>query len=158
MYYLGDFTVSFITAQSPGLKPGTGFNFFPFPTINPQYQDAVTVGADLVVATRKTNEVGELVRYLATAPAQEIGARQGGFLSLNNSVDLSVYPDPVAQASALMLKSATTIRFGADDQMPYTVQQAFWKGLWNYIAGASLDTVLQGIEATASQTALGSTT
>src|SRR5262249_27649839 len=48
--YLGDFTAGFITAQYKNIVPGTGFNFFPFPTLNSQYSSAVTGGADLLVA------------------------------------------------------------------------------------------------------------
>jgi alpha-glucoside transport system substrate-binding protein len=150
MYYLGDFTEGFITSQFKNLKPKTDFNFFPFPTINSQYQGIVTVGADVVVAMKDTSAVRQLVKYLSTADAQTIWVKRGGFTSVNKSVDLSAYPDPVAQASAKMLTSATNVKFGAGDLMPPAVQTAFWKGMLSFIQNQSqLDSVLNNIESTA---------
>lgn len=152
MYYLGDFTEGFITNQFPSLKAGTDFNFFPFPAINPQYAGAVTGGADVVVAMRNTDAVQKLVKYLATASAQAIWVKRGGFTSVNKSVDLSAYPDSVAQASAKMLTSASTFRFGADDLMPPAVEDAFWKATLSYISNpGQLDSILSDMEATAAQ-------
>jgi alpha-glucoside transport system substrate-binding protein len=152
MYYLGDFAAGFITGQFPKAKPGADFNFFPFPTINKQYQGAVTGGADVVVAMRDTEAVRKLIAYLATADAQTIWVKRGGFTSLNKSVDLTAYPNPVAQASAKMLTSTTTFRFGAGDLMPPAVQQAFWKGLLTFIGDQhQLDSILSNIESTAQQ-------
>lgn len=152
MYYLGDFTAGFITTQFPKAKPGTDFNFFPFPTINTQYQGAVTGGADVVVAMKDNDAVRKLITYLATAEAQTIWVKRGGFTSPNKSVDLAAYPDTVAQASAKMLTSAATFRFGAGDLMPPAVQQAFWKGLLAFIGDQhQLDSVLSSIESTAQQ-------
>ena len=54
MYYLGDFAAGFITAQFKSAKPGTDFNFFHFPTINPTYKGALTGGVDVVVALGTT--------------------------------------------------------------------------------------------------------
>ncbi len=152
MYYLGDFTTGFIMGQFPKAKPGTDFDFFPFPTINTQYQGAVTVGADVVVAMKDTGAVRKLITYLATADAQTIWVKRGGFTSPNKSVDLTAYPNPVAQASAKMLTGATTFRFGAGDLMPPAVQQAFWKGLLAFISDQhQLDSILSTIESTAQQ-------
>lgn len=150
MYYLGDFAAGFITAQFPSLQPQTDFAFFPFPTINSQYQGGVTGGADVVVAMRDNNGVRDLVKYLATAKAQEIWVKRGGFTSVNKSVDPSAYPNAVAKASALMMTAANTFRFGAGDLMPPQVQQAWWKGMLTYIGDPSqLDSVLSNIESTA---------
>lgn len=152
MYYLGDFTEGFITGQFKNAVPGTDFNFFPFPTINPQYTNAVTGGADVVVALKNTTAVQSLVKYMATAGAQEIWVKRGGFTSPNKSVDLSAYPDPVAKASAQMLTQATTFRFGADDLMPQPVENAFWKATLQYIQTPDqLDSILSSMENTAQQ-------
>ncbi len=45
MYYLGDFTAGFITSQFKGIQAGKEYNFFPFPTINPQYKGLITSAA-----------------------------------------------------------------------------------------------------------------
>lgn len=150
LYYLGDFTAGFITSQFKSLQPGTGFNFFPFPTINAAYQGAVTGGADVIVAMKNDSATKKLVQYLATAQAQEIWVKRGGFTSVNKSVSLDAYPDPVAKASAQMLTSASTYRFGADDLMPSQVEDAFWKATLSYIQNpGQLDSILSTMESTA---------
>ncbi len=152
LYYLGDFTEGFITAQFPKAVAGTDFNFFPFPTINQQYAGAVTGGADVVVAMRNTTAVQALVAYLATAEAQEIWVERGGFTAVNKSVPLSAYPDAVTQASAKMLTTASIYRFGADDLMPPAVENAFWAATLSYIkTPSSLDSILSSMESTATQ-------
>jgi alpha-glucoside transport system substrate-binding protein len=152
MYYLGDFTEGFITSQFPHATAGTDFNFFPFPTITQQYAGAVTGGADVVVAMRNTTGVQKLIKYLATAPAQEIWVKRGGFTAVNKSVSLSAYPDAVAKASAQMLTSASVYRFGADDLMPPAVETAFWQATLKYIAHPDqLDSILSDVESTAQQ-------
>jgi alpha-glucoside transport system substrate-binding protein len=152
MYYLGDFTEGFITGQFKSAAPGTDFNFFPFPTINTQYSNAVTGGADVVVALNNTTAVQALVKYMATAAAQEIWVKRGGFTSPNKSVDLNSYPDPVSKASAQMLAQAALYRFGADDLMPSAVETAFWKATLSYIQSPSqLDSILSDMESTAAQ-------
>lgn len=152
MYYLGDFTEGFIAGQFSSLKPGTDFSFFPFPTINPQYKGALTGGADVVVVLKDNSAVRQLIQYLATANAQTIWVKRGGFTSPNKMVDLGAYPNPVAQASAKNLTAAAIFRFGAGDLMPPAVQQAFWKGMLTFISDQSqLDNVLSGIESVAKQ-------
>jgi alpha-glucoside transport system substrate-binding protein len=152
MYYLGDFTEGFITGQFKSATPGTDFNFFPFPTINTQFQGAVTGGADLVTALRNTTAVQKLVTYLETAAAQEIWVKRGGFTSPNKGVDLSAYPDAVAKASAQQLQNAKIYRFGADDLMPAPVEDAFWQAMLTFIGNpGQLDSILSNMESVASQ-------
>jgi alpha-glucoside transport system substrate-binding protein len=152
MVYLGDFAAGFITTQFPNIQAGTGYNFFPFPTINSQYSGSVTGGADLVTALKNNGAVSKLVAYLATAQPQQIWVSKGGFTSVNKSVPLSAYPDAVTKAAAQQLSSAGFFRFGADDLMPAAVEQAFWNGTLQYIQSAgNLDSVLSTIENTAAQ-------
>ncbi|HEV7125937.1 MAG TPA: extracellular solute-binding protein [Ktedonobacterales bacterium] len=152
LYYLGDFAQGFITGQFKSAKAGTDYNFFPFPTINSQYQGAVTGSADVVTMLKDNDSARQLITYLATASAQEVWVKRGGFTSVNKSVPLTAYSDPVALASAKMLTAATTYRFGADDLMPPAVEDAFWKGMLAYIGNqGQLDSVLSGLESTAQQ-------
>ena len=152
MYYLGDFTEGFITGQFKSATAGTDFNFFPFPTINSQYANALTGGADVVTALTNNSAVKQLVQYMATADAQTIWVKRGGFTATNKEVDSSAYPDKVAAASAQSLASASIFRFGADDLMPSQVEDAFWKGVVTYIGDQTqLDSVLSQIEGVAAQ-------
>lgn len=150
MYYLGDFAAGFITTQFPKLQPGTGFDFFAFPSFNPTYAGAVTGGADVVVALKDNNGVKQLIQYLETADAQAIWVKRGGFTSPNKNVPISDYPNAVAKKSAQQLVAAPTFRYGAGDLMPPQVQQKWWQGMLSYIGDASqLDNVLNDIENTA---------
>ena len=152
MNYLGDFAVTFIKGQFPSLQAGSGYNFFPFPTISTTYPGTTTVtgGADLVTLYTDNDAAKKLVKYLATADAQKIWAGRGGFTSVNKSVPTSVYPDAVTKASAEMLAGASIFRFGADDLMPSQVEDAFWKACLQYIQDpSSLDSQLSTMESTA---------
>jgi len=151
MYYLGDFTEGFITSQFKNLKAGTDFDFFPFPTINNTYSGAITGGADGVSAFTKDSATQDFIKYLASASAQEIWVKRGGFTSVNKSVPLSAYPDKVAAHSAQMLTTATTFRYGADDLMPPAMETAYWKATLQYIQNpGQLDSILSSLESTAS--------
>ncbi len=152
MYYLGDFTVGFITAQFPSLQAGTDYNFFPFPTINPQFAGAITGGADIMFAMKDNNGTRQYMQFLASAEAQTIWVKQGGASSVNKAVDLSVYPNDVQRNAAKQLTQATSFRTSPDDLMPTAMESAFWKASLDYIANPGhLDPILQGLESTASQ-------
>ena len=150
MYYEGDFVQGFIKNQFPSLAVGTDYAFFPFPTIDAQYAGAVTGGADLVVAFKDTPTVRSFVAYMASAPAQDIWVKRGGFTSVNKQVSLDDYPDAIAKAAAQQLASAPLFRFGAGDSMPSAVQTAWWQGVLQYLQDPTkLDSALAQIEALA---------
>ena len=100
MDYIASFAQAFIASQYPNLKAGDDYNFFTFPTIDPEYAGAVTIGADVVVMVNDTPAARSFMTYLAGAPAQETWVKLGGFTSVNRSVSLETYPDPVARAIA----------------------------------------------------------
>jgi alpha-glucoside transport system substrate-binding protein len=90
------------------------------------------------------------VEYLASAEAQQIWVKRGGFTSVNNQVSLDAYIDPLARLAAEQLTGATVFRFDADDKMPTDVQKVFWKGVLDYLQDPSqLDNILADIEAIA---------
>lgn len=150
LYYLGDFTIGFITAQFTSLQAGTDYNFFPFPTINPTYAGAVTGGADVLFAMVDNEGTRQYMQYLASAEAQTIWIKQGGASSVNKSVSLSDYPNDVQRSAARQLTSATIFRSSPDDQMPTAMENAFWKATLAYIqAPNTLDSILSGLESTA---------
>ena len=152
MYYLGDFTEGFITTQFPHLTAGTDFNFFNFPTINPTYAGAVTGGADIMAALKDNDGTRQYMQFLTTVEAQSIWPKRGGATSVNKSVPLSVYSDPVSRAAAQQLTTATVFRVGADDLMPTAMENAYWAGMLTYIGNPSkLDSVLSSLESTAQQ-------
>src|SRR5579875_946561 len=151
MYYLGDFTEGFITAQFPKAQAGTDFDFFPWPTINQAYAGAVTGTADIYFALKDNNGTRQYMQFLTTAEAQEIWVKKGGKSAVNKSVPASSYPDSVAAATAQQLQSATSFRFSQDDSMPTAMENAYWKATLNYIQNpSSLSSILSSLESTAS--------
>ncbi|GAC1349582.1 MAG: ABC transporter substrate-binding protein [Ktedonobacteraceae bacterium] len=152
MYYLGDFTEGFITAQFPGIKAGTDFNFFDFPTINTQYAGAVTGGADIMAALIDNDGTRQYMEFITTVQAQSIWPQRGGATSVNKLVPLSVYSDPVSRAAAQQLTTASVFRVGADDLMPTAMENAYWAGMLTYIGDPTkLDSMLSSLESTATQ-------
>jgi len=152
MYFLGAFTQGFIAAQFPDLEPGGEYAFFPFPSIDPQWDGAVTGGADVVVAFRDDAEVRSLVEYLSSAESQHIWVKRGGFTAVNSKVGLELYADSLARMAARQLAGAEVFRFDADDSMPPAVQKAFWEGILEYLQDpGSLPHVLDAIEKRAAE-------
>jgi alpha-glucoside transport system substrate-binding protein len=75
----GDFVESVITSSTKA-KPTTGFDFFPFPTINGQGQGYVMGGGDTVIMFKDTPASEAFVNYLATPQAAEVWAALGEHL------------------------------------------------------------------------------
>ncbi len=152
MYYLGDFTAGFIKTQFPSIVAGTDFNFFPFPTINPQFAGAINGGADLVLAMKDNDGTRQFMEYLSSAEAQTIWVKRGGATSVNKAVDLSAYPDDVARNSAKQLTQATSFTLSQDDLMPTAMESAYWKATLDFIGDPTkLDSLLSSLESTAMQ-------
>lgn len=152
MYFLGSFVQGFIEGQFTDLIIEEDYSFFPFPPVNPQYEGAVTSGADLLVMFNDNEASRSLVEYLATAEAQEIWVHRGGFTSTNKLVSLESYPDALAAKVAEQLTSAEIVRFDADDMWGGDLQDAFYRGVLNYLADPSrLDSILEDIEAVAAE-------
>lgn len=150
MNYLGDFAIGFITTQFKGIKAGTDYGFFPFPTINTQYKGAIVGGSDTLAALKDNDAVREYMKYLATADAQAIWVKRGGSTSVNKGVSLSDYPDDVARESAQILTNATAVELSIGDLLPGSLQTAYWKGMVSYIGDPTkLDSILAGLESTA---------
>ena len=84
--YLPSFAQAFIAARYPDLAPGVDYDVFRFPTINPDHEGAVTVGADIPVMVSDTPAARSFMTYLASARAQETWIKRGGFISVNPSV------------------------------------------------------------------------
>jgi len=152
MYFLGSFVQSFVEGQFPDLTIEEDYSFFPFPSIDPQYEGAVTGGADMLVMFNDTEATRSLVEYLLSVEAQEMGVRQGGFISTNKQVSMDSYPDIMAAKVAEQLTSANIARFDADDIWGGDLQAAFFEAVLDYLANPSdLDNILEDLEALAVQ-------
>jgi alpha-glucoside transport system substrate-binding protein len=126
-------------------KSGTDYNFFPFPDIDPKYTGAIEGAGDLFGMFHDTAEAKSLMKYLVTAPAQNIWVKIGGALSANkNATD---YPDEIAKRSAALLTDAKIFAFDASDLMPSAMNNAFWKAILDYTKDPSkLDSILSDLD------------
>jgi len=150
MHKQATFIKSFILNYDPNLKPGEDFSFFSFPSIDPEYGTPALGAADMFAVFNNTPEAQALMRYLATAGAQEIWVVQLGKLSANKRVNPGAYPDDLTRRAAEILASAQTFRFDGSDLMPAAVGSgSFWSGILDYVGGEDLDSVLKRIEETA---------
>jgi alpha-glucoside transport system substrate-binding protein len=150
MCYLPSFAQAFIAARHPDLEPGTGYDVFRFPTTEPGSDARVTVGADVPVMLADTPAARSFMSYLASAAAQETWIKLGGFTSVNRSVALDAYPDPVARRVAEELTQANVSRFSAGDMMPATLQRAWWGAMLDLVEDpTSVDVILERLTAAA---------
>jgi len=138
---------SFITGLG-GFKSkaaGTDYNFFPFPDINPQYAGAVEGAGDLFGMFHDTPAAKSLMKYLVTAPAQDIWVKIGGALSANKNA--TSYPDDISKRSAAILSNAKVFAFDASDLMPSAMNDAFWRGMVALTNGSkSVDQTLADLD------------
>lgn len=148
--YLASFAQAFIAARNPTLEPGADYDVFRFPAIRAGQPSAVTIGADVPVLLRDAPAARSFLAYLASARAQEAWIRLGGFTSVNRSVSLDTYPDPVARAVAEELTKAQVSRFSAGDMMPPALQRAWWGAMVELVQDpAKLDSILDQLTAAA---------
>jgi alpha-glucoside transport system substrate-binding protein len=136
---------SFITGlgKFPKEKAGTDYNAFPFPSINDQFKGAVEGAGDLFGMFHDTPAAKSLMKYLVTAPAQDVWVKIGGALSANKNA--SDYPDALSKLQAGMITNAQSFVFDASDQMPTAMNAAFWSHAVSLTAGK--ETVDQALAA-----------
>jgi alpha-glucoside transport system substrate-binding protein len=147
LHQQGSFITDFFVKANPGVKPGEDFDFFPFPPIDQRYKEAVEAAGDLMGMFRDTPQARALLRYLATAEAQEIWVKRGGALSANRRVPAASYPDDLARKLARTLTEANIVRFDGSDLMPEAMNNAFWKASLDYVNNpSSLDSVLSTLD------------
>ena len=145
----GDFVAGVIT-DSTKAEPKTGFDVFPFPSINDSPQ-VVVGGGDTVVMFKDSPAAEALVKYLASPEAAEIWAAKGGFASLNKNMDTSVYPDEITQTPAGALADVETFRFDLSDLQPAefggTVGQGLFKLFQDFLKNPKdVDGIAQQME------------
>jgi alpha-glucoside transport system substrate-binding protein len=116
MLYEGDFVASDITKLGK-FKVGDTAKFFSFPSIN-NSPPGVVSGGDEAVALKNTKAAMALMAYLASPDAAAIWAAKGGFLSANNKLDISTYPDDTTRQLADALVKSSSVVFDMSDQEP----------------------------------------
>ena len=150
----GDFVPGVAGDKNP-LKPETGFNIFPFPSIDGS-PDSVVGGGDLVVMFKDNPVAKAFITYLTTPEASEIWAKRGGFSSPNKKVAKTVYPDPIQETTAGAIGEAEVFRFDLSDLQPSafggTVGQGLFKEFQDFLANPQdIDGITKHMEAAAAK-------
>jgi alpha-glucoside transport system substrate-binding protein len=135
----GDFVPGVISSKTK-IKPGTGYNVFPFPQIG-NSSNVVVGGGDSIAVFKDTPAVEAFVKYLATPEAAAIRAKGGGFSSPNKNMPASAYPDAITRTTATAIANAQTFRFDMSDLAPAsfggTAGQGEWKLLQDFLSNPS---------------------
>jgi alpha-glucoside transport system substrate-binding protein len=139
---------SFISSFFPADKiPRIDYDVFLLPGIDPKFGTPLLVAGDAIAMFNKTPESQAFMQYLATPVPHEIWAGLGGFISPQQQVPLSAYPNLVTQNTAQILADADVIRFDGSDLMPSEVgTESFWTGMVDFANGKSAEAVAQEID------------
>jgi alpha-glucoside transport system substrate-binding protein len=130
MVFEADF-VSGVILSSTKSKAGTGFNVVPFPAITPGPDStAVEISGDLFVTFRDTPAIEAFVKFLATAPAADAWAKEGGFATGNENVSLGVYPDAIDRSNQAAVRTAKSVVFDMSDEQPAAFGSTTGQGEW----------------------------
>ncbi|HEY8473828.1 MAG TPA: ABC transporter substrate-binding protein [Natronosporangium sp.] len=136
MLYQADFVAAEINRLGT-VEVGEGAKFFDWPSIN-NSPPAVVFAGDQAVALTDRPAAMALIAFLASPDAAAIAVRRGGFLSANQSLPRSAYPDPVSRELADSLTDAELLRFDLSDLTPQTfgggTNSDMWRLLQDFLA------------------------
>lgn len=114
----GGFTGSVaINDVNTNLKAGKDIAFFPFPSIDTQYQNPVVGGGDFAIAFSDNDQSKAFMSYLASTEGADLWATQG-VISPNKNLNMAGFPDPLVQAEGQQLTTAGIFVFDGTDLMP----------------------------------------
>ena len=155
MIFEGDFVGGVITGET-NAKIGTDADFFDFPSIDGS-EPAVLGGGDIAVLLDDTPGGKALIEYLATPEAAEIWMAEGGFISPNTQVDVSVYPDDVSRRAAqALIDAGDSVRYDMSDLQPTEFGATTGQGIWGILIDFlqnpdDVDGTAQALESSASK-------
>ena len=113
----GDFVAGPLRADTHAVL-GVDADVFPFPAVGAA-GPGVVGGGDVAVLLHRSPAASAFLRYLALPAAATPWASRGGFISPNNDVDLSIYPDAVTRSVARsLLDAGDSFCFDLSDQQP----------------------------------------
>ncbi|MEU6551284.1 ABC transporter substrate-binding protein [Streptomyces sp. NPDC046915] len=107
------------------------------------------VSGDLVALLHETPQTRELIRYLASAEAQQAWSSVETGFSVNNEVDVNTYKGAQRRLLAATLLDRGAVHcFDASDAMPPSVRDAFAQATIDFLARPDrLDSLLRDLEA-----------
>jgi hypothetical protein len=128
----GDFVGGTISGETKA-EVGTDADFFDFPSIEGS-EPVVLGGGDFAVLLDDTEGGQALIEFLATPAAAEVWAAEGGFISPNNQVDISVYGDEVSQRAAqALIDAGDSVRYDLSDLQPTEFGATTGQGIWGIL-------------------------
>ena len=106
------------------------------------------VAGDAFVITKDTPQARALLKYVATAEAQDIWVKRGGGkIAINKQVSLNDYPDAISKSIAQVVVDTKIARYDAGDLMPSDMQQAYWSAALKFATDQSkLDSILADLD------------
>jgi alpha-glucoside transport system substrate-binding protein len=113
--FMGGIAIGQINSK---LKPGKTIDFFPWPTIKPQFDHPVIGSGDLAVAFKDNSDIRSFLKYISSPAAGKIWVSTGAVIATNKRVAGSAYPNLLVRKEAQQLKSAKTFLFDGSDQLP----------------------------------------
>lgn len=132
---------------------GVATDAFVFPGTTPNSR-AIIGGGDVAVLVRDTPGGRSLLRFLASGRAGETWARLGGYVSPNNDVNLSAYPDVTTRRIARsVLDAGSEFRFDLSDLQPVefgsTPGRGMYAALRRLLVDHDVDAAARRLEAAA---------
>jgi alpha-glucoside transport system substrate-binding protein len=154
MVFEGDFVGSVVDGMTQA-RLGVDADVFPFPAIG-RSGPMVVAGGDAAVLMRPSRAGEAFIRYLASPQAAAIWAEQGGYVSPNVNLDISVYPDAISRSIARgMLEVGSNVRFGLSDLEPAafggTEGQGMRKILQDFLVSRDVTATATRLEAAAAK-------
>jgi alpha-glucoside transport system substrate-binding protein len=122
---------------------------FMMPMINVSLPTTLEIGGDQFVVFKGKDrpEVRKFIEFLGTADSAKPWAQVGGGLFPHKAQDYSWYQTELERTMVKTLVDVQAARFDGSDAMPSKLNLAFWKGITDWISGASdLDTILKEID------------
>ena len=139
------FMTGFFEKNTPGVKAGTDYNFFPHPKFNDEFSGNLEGFADSFVMYNDNPQARALMNYMASDEAQQIWVDQGGTLAASKNI--TKYPNVIFENAAKLVSGAKNILLTAGDQMPHDMQAAFWKSLLDFTNDQTqLDSILANLD------------
>ena len=128
MVFEGDFVAGVVEARTRA-RLGVDADVVAFPDVGGS-PPGVVGGGDAAVLFRRSPAGDAFLHYLATPEAAAVWAGQGGFLSPNRNLDLSVYPDEISRSMARrLLDAGDEFRFDLSDLQPSAFGASATQGL-----------------------------
>ncbi len=148
MFNQGSFITSFFDGYTPKPTAGTDYAVFALPDVSSTSGGAHVVAGDAFVMTKDTPQARALLKYLATAAAQDIWVKRGGGkIAINKQVSLNDYPDAISKSLAQIVVTTKVARYDAGDLMPSDMRDAYWSAVLKFAQNQSqLDSILADLD------------